>query len=125
VIAPTEQVRVVATHLSHIDDARRMQGPELCDLIWELDERPTTGTRELPLVLAGDLNEPRDRPDLWMREILESFDDAGRIAPSPTFENPVPDTCNDYLLVDGRRWSAARVLDRPDLSDHRPVVAET
>lgn len=125
VIGPSEPFRVVATHLSHIDDDRRVQGPELCDLIWELDERKPPEGRERPLVVAGDLNEPRERPDLWLRELLESFDGAGRLDSAPTFENPVPDTCIDYLLIDGRKWSAARVLDRPDLSDHRPVVAET
>lgn len=122
VAAPERSVRVVATHLSHIDSNRELQGPELCDLV--SDSAPNPEETEAPLVVAGDLNERRDRPAPWMRDLLDDFDTAARNDPAPTFENPLPDVRIDYLLVKGCQWSSARVLDRPDLSDHRPVVAD-
>jgi len=118
-------VRFVSTHLSHIDSERRLQGPEFGKFVEEAMPTPNQkGGPEAPIVVAGDLNEPRERPSPWMRELLASFDEAGRLDPAPTFENPVPERRIDYLLVAGAQWSDAFVADLPDLSDHRPVVAD-
>lgn len=112
---------LVATHLSHIRDERAVQGPEFRHLV----DNIRADADDHPVVSMGDLNEMRSMPAPWLRELLDEFDDAGRHDPGPTFENPAPEQRIDYLLIDGRRWADAAVLDERDASDHRPVVAET
>lgn len=118
VVRPGTDVRLLATHLSHIPEERARQGPELLDIADDCapDDRP--------YVVAGDLNEPYDERSHWFRTLLDRLHDAGRCAPAPTFENPSPDERIDYLLASGARWRDAGVPHAPDLSDHRPVWAD-
>lgn len=118
VVREGPDVRLLATHLSHVHSERARQGPELLDLVDDC------APEDRPFVVAGDLNEPYDDRSHWFDELLDQFHDAGRRAPSPTFENPSPDERIDYLLVAGGRWRDAGVADAPDLSDHRPVWAD-
>lgn len=118
VLRPGAPVQVLATHISHVQPDRRTQGGDLLEIVGER----TSEAR--PTVLVGDLNEPAEGGDGWLYDLMEQFDTARRLAPAPTFENPVPDSRIDYLMVHGERWSSAHVPEDPDASDHRPVVAD-
>lgn len=118
VVTPEGPVGFLATHLSHLREERRNQGPMFADLAHRL----VSASR--PSVILGDLNEPLDEAESWLRDLRETYDDAARIAPDPTFENPEPTQRIDYLLINGHRWNWATVPSEPEASDHRPVVAD-
>lgn len=112
---PRGAVRVVSTHLSHLED-RRLQSPVLLTLAREAlaDGGP-------PLLIMGDLNESPDDP--WITELQRLHADAGAKDDAPTFPAADPERRIDYLLASKGHWEDVEVIDEASASDHRPLVA--
>ena len=113
--APDGPVRIVSTHLSHIED-RRLQSPVVVDLVREAkaDGGP-------PLMVMGDLNESPEDP--WIVELQASMADAGADAGAPTFPAAAPEHRIDYLFASSGRWDDVEVVEDTSTSDHRPLLA--
>jgi endonuclease/exonuclease/phosphatase family metal-dependent hydrolase len=116
IATPDGPVRVIATHLSHKEDERALQAPELLELLEEFraDGEPT--------MIMGDLNEVEDAD--WMRRLAAGMSSAGERAGALTFPNPAPTRRIDHILLSQADLIRAEVLDEADASDHRPLVAE-
>lgn len=113
---PAGRVQVVSTHLSHRPPERSMHGTELVQLIGRLLDEQT------PTLLMGDLNEDEDVD--WLNVLTDRMNDAGELAPEPTYPARQPQARIDYLLIHGGRWLDARVLEEQEASDHRPVIGQ-
>lgn len=116
-VAPDEQIAVIATHLSHVDlqgDTRIPQARALAAAVTRLQER------DLPVVLAGDLNAEPEDPELTIFEdVLRSTLPPG----NPTWPSWDPQVQIDHLLVSEEfRFRDSEVLDT-QVSDHRPLVS--
>lgn len=79
-----------------------------------------------PVLLAGDWNAPPESDTL--RRIGSGFVLLSDPR-DPTFPAGAPDRCIDYVAVDrghadAFRGAAARVVDEPSASDHRPVLVD-
>jgi endonuclease/exonuclease/phosphatase family metal-dependent hydrolase len=110
-----QQVAVVATHLSHVDeqgDTRLPQAQAVAGVVARMRERG------LPVVVAGDLNADAGGPELAAFAGLVS--DAGPIG-VPTYPAASPRVRIDHVLVSpGITVVRRRVMDAR-LSDHRFV----
>lgn len=109
-------IRVIATHLSHLQEERSLQAPELIRL------RDTVRASGEPTIVLGDLNAS---PEVeWMQQLADDMASATRLSAAPTFPNPTPTRRIDHILMSGATITSATVLDRDAASDHRPLVAE-
>lgn len=113
---PAGRLQLISTHLSHLDEERARHGDELVGLIDSMKEDGA------PLILVGDLND--DEQASWMKTLLQTMQSAAEFTRAPTFPNPTPKRRIDHILVRGAALSAAQVLDEPDASDHRPLIAQ-
>jgi endonuclease/exonuclease/phosphatase family metal-dependent hydrolase len=110
------EMSFVTTHLHHLSgEFRERQARKLNEIFADA---------ERPVVLAGDLNAtPDSKPlDIVRRHWTIATTDKGLF----TFPSAKPDRQIDYVLVRpaGRfRVIAAKVIDEPVASDHRPVLA--
>lgn len=115
-VAPDRQVAVIATHLSHVDvqgDTRVPQARAIAATVARLQER------DIPIILAGDLNAEPDDPELAIFEdVLRSVLPPG----NPTFPSSDPEVQIDHLLVDDAfDFRDGEVLET-EVSDHRPLT---
>ena len=104
------RLSVAATHLSF----RKKEGPQQLDIVLE-----ALGRRPLPRVLLGDLN-------LGPEKVEPATAAAGyELAMTPpTFPSARPRSRIDYVAVAGLTVVAAEVPET-EISDHRPVIADT
>ncbi len=104
------------THLDHLSQAQRVaQAKEINRVAAALGDRP--------MILAGDLNaRPGGRA---MKEFFKLWTPADRRR-RPTFPADKPGRKIDWILFrPARRWRVLefKVLDEPEASDHRPLLA--
>lgn len=109
---------VASVHLGLDADERSRHRSELVGLVDRFESEVT--------VVAGDINEPPDRPT-WAALAAE-FTDAAAGDQTPTFSTADPRRRIDGVFVRGpARVAAYRVATDPDVlvaSDHRPVVVD-
>jgi|SRR5690554_55808 len=116
ILSPDGPIRAIATHLSHRDEERALQAPELIRL------RDTVRTSGEPTVVLGDLNAGPDAA--WMQQLADNMASAMQLSDAPTFPNPEPTQRIDHILMSGAVLTHAAVLNEDAASDHRPLVAE-
>jgi endonuclease/exonuclease/phosphatase family metal-dependent hydrolase len=110
-----DQVAVVATHLSHVDeqgDTRLPQAQAVAGIVARMRERG------LPVVVAGDLNADADGAELAAFAGLVV--DAGPIG-VPTYPSSGPRVRIDHVLVSPEIAVVRRRVMDARLSDHRFV----
>jgi endonuclease/exonuclease/phosphatase family metal-dependent hydrolase len=112
-------VRVVGTHLHHVnEDFRVAQARRLTEILTADRDDKT------PTILMGDFNAVPGSPTIDF--LLEGWDDTmpdtGRTYPASQ-----PTKKIDWILLQkGHRWHVVerRVIDEQIASDHRPIVVE-
>lgn len=107
---PLGRVRVLSTHLSHVDD-RPPQGELLLEL---------TREHETPTVVLGDLNATSDEP--FLAELLELTTDADP-AGRHTFPASAPTRRIDYILARDGVLDDTTIGANSTASDHVYVAA--
>ncbi len=112
--APEQDVHVLSTHLSWIED-RAEQGKILADKVNELTAQGHT------VMIMGDLNE--HEPVDWLSSLLAQCEDADQELERLTFPSKKPRIRIDYLLCTKGRWEDPRVIEEREASDHLPLVA--
>ena len=124
----TNQVRVLAVHLSHRSrllriDSARMIAQEL-------------GTSDLPLIAAGDFNSTRMGLSIGQtvqndKSAMSVLLDSGVFSTLPlekptldelTFSAKKPDQLIDWILVSQPGKLVSKKVHPVEFSDHRPVV---
>ena len=112
------EVDVYNTHFDLLAESRRMQANAVVERM-----------RDIPSVLAGDLNETADAPALriLLSRITDSFSrKAGD--PESTLPGEEPGRRIDFILLSNTlRVLSSRVVDTPEArlaSDHLPYVSE-
>jgi endonuclease/exonuclease/phosphatase family metal-dependent hydrolase len=116
---------VAGTHLDLVGSARREHVTEL------LERLPAAGVpADLPLVVAGDINEEASEP-AWSAlaaRFTDAFASVTAGEPGLTFSTGNPQHRIDGIFVgDGVTVRSCAVLDSPDVrraSDHFPLLAE-
>jgi endonuclease/exonuclease/phosphatase family metal-dependent hydrolase len=119
--APGEKViRFLATHLDYRPaDGERLASVEMISKLLASAE-----ARQLPTILAGDLNALPD--SAVMQKFREQWTVASGSAATPTYPAPMPTRQLDYVLAyPSTDWKLVefRVLEERVASDHRPVLA--
>ncbi len=111
------ELRVLSTHLSHLDEERPAQGQALA-------ARALAEAARGPTLVMGDLNDPGPMP--WLARLRGAFAAADPSSPSPTFPAEAPERRIDWLLASQGAWSDVEVPGGPAVvaaSDHLPVRA--
>ena len=112
-----QRLVLLATHLDHRgDDHERVASAEFI-------ARLAAAHPQLPLLLAGDLN---DTPGSTTMRVIEQTWSLPPGEPLATIPSARPLRQIDYVLFrPAGRWKAVelRVLDEPVASDHRPLLA--
>jgi endonuclease/exonuclease/phosphatase family metal-dependent hydrolase len=113
-----EAIRFLCTHLDHRpNDLERMQSAEAVNQL-------VLKNRDVPAVLAGDLNATPDSRVL--QAFAEHWQVAGAGKELPTYPVEKPQRQIDYILYrPADRWQVieVRVLDDAVASDHRAIFA--
>ncbi len=117
ILAEFEDYVYCCTHLS-LTEGDRMKSLEII--------KQLTASCKKPLFLAGDMNDVPESG--FIKELQKDFQlltNAGQ----RTFPSPEPEETLDYIVAlkstaNGFARIAARVLDEPVASDHRPVLVE-
>lgn len=107
-------VHVVSLHLSHLDDERPAQVEQLSRELSELQG---------PLLLIGDLNEPRPEQIAPMF-LSHGLEDCGAIEGANTFPAREPRDRRDVIAVRGFSIQGKLEVIETLASDHRPIVVE-
>lgn len=107
---PAGLVRVISTHLSHIED-RPLQGLRLLE---HVRARP-----ELPTLVMGDLNATAQ--EAFIAELLSDTCDADPTA-TPTYPADLPERRIDYVLARDGELEGTVISEDATTSDHRYVA---
>jgi len=111
------RVRVFNTHLDYRGDpgVRRLQVAAMLEVI---------GDASGPTILAGDLNAPPGAPEI--APLLARLHDAWAAGGDPghTYPATAPVRRIDYLLHSAALRVVSVSVERVDVADHRPVVAD-
>lgn len=108
-------LNILSTHLSHLPTDRPTHAEELLQAVHRLEDE------RMPQIVMGDLNEGPS--GTWVETLQQLMADADAVLDRPTFPADHPGMRIDYLFVRYGRWTDCTVLDEPEASDHRPVVA--
>ncbi|TXD37521.1 hypothetical protein FRC98_07460 [Lujinxingia vulgaris] len=117
--SPAGPVEVWCTHLSYLVDDRPQQGEVLRERICAA---PICGADDAPIArfVMGDFNEP-ERTE-WLQALVEICEDPGAPEAVETFPAHQPDRRIDFVLGQGARALAHRVLENAEASDHLGVL---
>ncbi|WP_164855968.1 endonuclease/exonuclease/phosphatase family protein [Lujinxingia sediminis] len=117
--SPAGAVEIFCTHLSYLEEDRPQQGQVLRERICAA---PLCGADDAPVArfIMGDFNEP-ERAE-WLEALVAVCDDPGAPEAIETFPAHQPDRRIDFVLGQGARALAHRVLENATASDHLGVL---